>query len=304
LSPRSERLPLAGVMVLDFTAFWAGPSATRSLADLGAFVIWVERPGSRVDVDLMTSDASTLVQHVFHLKMNRNKQSVVLDLSDASDQEIARRLARQADVLVENFRPGVMNDLGLGPSQLCRSNPGLVYVSLSGFGASGPWSERRSYGPTIEAASSIEGRTGYAGGEPLRLGHTLPDGAGGLVGALAALRGLRERSESGTGGWFDISQLEVYTAVSGEDLLAASMSGQPIPRIGNRSRCGSVQGVFRCRGDDEWIAIRLADQWEVERLAEVAGIPSLVEAAMASPRDGDAVERIINSYTTPTTSTS
>ena len=187
---RSDGLPLAGMVVLDFTAFWAGPSATRWLADLGANVIWIERPHSRVDVDPRTSDTLALVMHLFHLKMNRNKQSVVLDLTDPRDQVIAHRLAGMADVLVENSRPGVMDRFGLGPSDLCRSHPSLVYVSLSGFGSTGPWSERRSYGPTIEAASSIEARTGYAGGEPLRLGHTLPDGAAGLAGALGRAPGL------------------------------------------------------------------------------------------------------------------
>jgi crotonobetainyl-CoA:carnitine CoA-transferase CaiB-like acyl-CoA transferase len=293
---RPGGLPLAGV-VLDFTAFWAGPSATRWLADLGAQVIWLERPQSRVDADLSTSDTSTIVQHSFHLKMNRNKQSVVLDLRNAADRQIARRLAGEADVLVENFRPGVMDRFGLGPSELCRNNPALVYVSLSGFGSGGPWSDRRSYGPTIEAASSIEGRTGYPGGEPLRLGHTLPDGAGGLAGALSALRGLRGRAETGMGGWFDVSQLEVYTAISGEELLVASTSDRALARVGNRSRCGAVQGVFACRGDDEWIAVRLADPSDLERLAEVARIPALIERKTESTLDHDFIEGLIGAYT-------
>ena len=293
----SDRLPLAGVVVLDFTAFWAGPSATRWLADLGANVIWIERPHSRVDVDPRTSDTLALVMHLFHLKMNRNKQSVVLDLTDPRHQVIANRLAGMADVLVENSRPGVMDRFGLGPSDLCRSHPSLVYVSLSGFGSTGPWSERRSYGPTIEAASSIEARTGYAGGEPLRLGHTLPDGAAGLAGALGALRGLRERAETGTGGWFDISQLEVYTAMSGEDLLAASTSDQPLVRVGNRSRSGATQGVFPCRGADTWVAIRLEDRSELKRFAVVAGLPALAQLASASPADEAAIEGLIGSYT-------
>jgi crotonobetainyl-CoA:carnitine CoA-transferase CaiB-like acyl-CoA transferase len=294
---RSDGLPLAGMVVLDFTAFWAGPSATRWLADLGANVIWIERPHSRVDVDPRTSDTLALVMHLFHLKMNRNKQSVVLDLTDPRDQVIAHRLAGMADVLVENSRPGVMDRFGLGPSDLCRSHPSLVYVSLSGFGSTGPWSERRSYGPTIEAASSIEARTGYAGGEPLRLGHTLPDGAAGLAGALGALRGLRERAETGAGGWFDISQLEVYTAMSGEDLLSASISDQPLVRVGNRSRSGATQGVFPCRGADTWVAIRLEDRSELERFAAVAGLPALAQLASASPVDEAAVEGLIGSYT-------
>jgi crotonobetainyl-CoA:carnitine CoA-transferase CaiB-like acyl-CoA transferase len=290
-------LPLNDVVVLDFTAFWAGPSATRWLADLGARVIWVERPNSRTDVSSRTTDTSALVQHLFHLKMNRNKQSVVLDLEDPADRYVAHQLATDADVLIENFRPGVMDRLGLGPLELCRSYPRLVYVSLSGFGWSGPWSGRRSYGPSIEAASSIEGRTGYPGGEPLRLGHTLPDGTAGLAGALAALRGLRERAESGTGGWFDLSQLEAYTAMSGEDLLLASISGQQLPRIGNRSRYGAIQGVYPCRGHDEWIAIRLVDQHDLSQLEKATGLSGLPSALPASPSDHDVIDARISSYT-------
>jgi crotonobetainyl-CoA:carnitine CoA-transferase CaiB-like acyl-CoA transferase len=138
---------------------------------------------------------------------------------------------------------------------VCADFPHIVYVSLSGYGSFGPWSERRTYGPAIEAASGIEGRTGYAGDEPLRLGHPLPDATGGLVGALAALRGLRERDERGYGGWYDVSQLEAYIAMSGEDYLL----GSDLQRIGNLSRWGARQGVFPCSGTDNWIAIRLAD---------------------------------------------
>lgn len=291
--PRSPDLPLAGVTVLDFTAFWAGPSATRWLADLGARVIWIERPGSRAEADWDTMDATARVMHAFHLKMNRNKQSAVLDLTQPPGQQMARRLAAGADILVENFRPGIMENFGLGARELCEVNPRLVYVSLSGFGNEGPWSGRRSYGPTIEAASSIEGRTGYPGGAPLRLGHTLPDGAGGLGGALAALRGLRERDASGAGGWFDVSQLEVYAAISGEDILASTELGRDLPRIGNRSRHGAVQGVFPCEGEDEWVAIRLTDPSEVARLGAIAGLPELTDAV----GDEDVMDKRIGSYT-------
>jgi crotonobetainyl-CoA:carnitine CoA-transferase CaiB-like acyl-CoA transferase len=293
----SKQLPLSGTVVLDFTAFWAGPSATRCLADLGAHVIWVERPGSRLDVQSATSDASALVRHLYHVKMNRNKYSVVLDLESSAGRESARQLASEADVLVENFRPGVMERLGLGAAALCTMNPALVYLSLSGFGSSGPWADWRSYGPNIEAASSILARTGYPGGEPLRLGHALPDGVGGVVGALAALRGLRERNERGCGGWFDLSQLEAYSALSGEDILAASMLGESLSRIGNRSRQVPVQGIFPCRGEDQWVAIRLADQGEVVRFSALTDLQDLAKAAANEPRDDDAIEAMIGSYT-------
>ena len=275
----SPGLPLEGVIVLDFTAFWAGPSATRCLADMGADVIWVERPRSRLDPDEKIAHPAVLAQHLYHLKMNRHKRSVILDLETPAGREAALALAARADIVVENFRPGVADRLGLGPSALCAAFPRLVYVSLSGFGGSGPWESWRSYGPNIEAASSILARTGYAGGEPLRLGHALPDGVGGVAGALAALRGLRERDERGVGGWFDISQLEVYAALSGEAILAASISGAAQPRIGNRSHSGAVQGVFPCRGHDQWIAIRLADQADMDRFAAETGVAVAQDAA-------------------------
>ena len=293
----TARLPLEGIVVLDFTAFWAGPSATACLGDLGAQIIWVERPRSRIDVDTQDANPRALAQYLYHQKMNRHKRSVVLDLGTLAGREAARRLASRADVLVENFRPGVAHQLGLGPSELCTALPDLIYVSLSGFGSGGPWGEWRSYGPNIEAASSVMARTGYRGGEPLRLGHALPDGVGGVVGALAVMRGLRERDERGCGGWFDISQLEAYVAASGEDILATSLTGISAPRNGNRSQLEGIQGVFPCRGDDQWIAIRLAGPADVECFAALAALPALVQTAKARPRDNDQIDRLIKAYT-------
>jgi crotonobetainyl-CoA:carnitine CoA-transferase CaiB-like acyl-CoA transferase len=277
-------LPLAGVRVLDLTNWWAGPSATRTLADLGADVIWIEKPNSRAawtDYEGAWGDSLQL----YEWKMFRSKRSVVLDLATEPGRAAARRLAAQADVLVENFRPGVVERLGLGPKALAELNPGLVCVSLSGFGAEGPWSRWGSYGPNIEAASSIMARTGYEGGAPLRLGHTLPDGVGGLAGALAALRGLREREARGGGGWYDISQLEAYAAISGEEILAASRAGAWAGRNGSRSRQGAFQGVFPCRGEDQWIAIRLEGAQDARRLRQLVGrAPN--EAAIAGWTSG------------------
>lgn len=268
-------LPLAGVRVLDFTIFWAGPSASRTLADLGAEVIWIERPGSRLDTDITGGASVTsaeIMAHLYATKMYRGKKSIMLDLERSEHRKIVHGLARQVDIVLENFRPGVADKLGIGPQELARINPGLIYVSLSGWGAEGPWAGWRSYGPSIEAASSIEGRTGYRGGEPMRLGHTLPDGVGGLVGALAALRGLRQRLTGGAGGWFDIAQLEAYVAMGGEAIIEATRNGRGFDRVGNRSHFGAVQGVYPCRGEDQWIAIRLVDDAERAGFAELSGI--------------------------------
>jgi len=288
LAPRAPgNLPLAGIKVLDFTIFWAGPSTTRTLADLGAEVVWVERPGSRLDTHIepgAAAEPADVMQHLYATKVYRGKQSIMLDLETPEDRAVAHALAREAHIVVENFRPGVADRLGIGPAELAHINPALVYVSLSGWGADGPWAQWRSYGPSIEAASSIEGRTGYPGGEPLRLGHAFPDATGGLAGALAALRGLRYLLTSGQGGWYDISQLEVYAAMSGEGILEATRHRRGIERVGNGSRFGALQGVFPCAGDDQWIAIRLEDDADRASLAKLVAIApeDVTEAAIAA----------------------
>jgi crotonobetainyl-CoA:carnitine CoA-transferase CaiB-like acyl-CoA transferase len=262
------------ILVLDLTAFWAGPSATRNLADLGARVVRVERPRSRVDF-ADSSDEGVLVGHLFDCKMNRSKESVVLDLRTEAGKDALRSLAARADVVLENYRAGVMDRLGLGYESLAADHPELVYVSLSGFGGTGPWSPFRSYGPTIEAASSISARTGYGDGPPLRLGHTLPDGVGGLLGTLAALDGLRRRTLTGRGARYDLSQLEGYCALSGEELLESSVTGQDVVARGNHGNGGAPHGVYPCRGADQWVALTVQNDEEWERLRTVLGAPDL-----------------------------
>ncbi len=240
--------------------FWISRHFGPDPAPPGIWLTWGrESSGSSGRVPGWTlpdnSDEGALIGYLFDYKMNRNKESVVIDLRTEDGKQVFRSLAARADVVVENYRAGVMDRLGLGYESLSADHPELVYVSLSGFGATGPWSPWRSYGPTIEAASSIEARTGYVDGEPLRLGHTLPDGVGGLVGTLAALDGLRRRDLTGKGGRYDLSQLEAYCALSGEELLASSVQGDDQPRRGNSSRRVSPHGVYPCRGDDQWIAL-------------------------------------------------
>ena len=129
----------------------------------------------------------------------------------------------------------------------------------------------------------------------MRLGHTLPDGIGGVVGALAALRGLREREERGHGGWFDLSQLESYVALSGEDVLAASRGNKSFPRVANRSRTGAIQGVFPCKGHDQWIAIRLTGASDVERFVSATGLK--LPSATAAYGNDDELHRMIRAVT-------
>jgi crotonobetainyl-CoA:carnitine CoA-transferase CaiB-like acyl-CoA transferase len=257
--------------VLDATIWWAGPLASRFLADLGARVIRVERPAGRDDT---YHDSGVYVTH----KLHRGKESLAVDGRTAEGRAIVHRLVALADVFVENFRPGVMAKLGLDYPTLAAINPELVYVSLNGFGSDGPHSSWGSHGTLIEAASSVESRTGYVDGEPMKLGHPLPDAVGGIAGALAALRGLRGLAETGRGAYFDISQLESYCAAGGDAVLETSASGIPAHSLGNGAAMWAPQNVYACRGTDQWVALSVCDdaQWSSMRgiLLHASGLSS------------------------------
>jgi crotonobetainyl-CoA:carnitine CoA-transferase CaiB-like acyl-CoA transferase len=273
-------LPLAGITVLDFSIWWAGPMAARTLGDLGANVIRIERP------TLPAAGLQWPPWHPFnHELLNRNKRSIVVDLQTPQGLAIVQRLVGRTDVLIQNFRPGVLDRLGLGWKQALEANPLLIYVSLSGYGSEGPKSGWGSYGTLSEAASSVRGLTHYPGEGGMRLGEQLPDGICGLAGVLAALRGLRERRRTNSGCWFDISQLEAYGALIGEKIASASLRQAGFGAV-NDEDGALVNGVFRCRGVDEWVAVAIAD---TEAAREV--IASLVRS-MGEGLPTDLVNRL------------
>jgi len=270
-TPLTEgELALSGTLVVDLTDFWAGPMATRLLADLGATVVRVERPGSRHHAH----PAGPFVDW----KMHRGKVSLAVDLRAEAGREVVRELVLRADVLVENFRPGVMARLGLAYGDVAACNPGIVYLSLSGFGQDGPHAAWASFGPLLEAASSMQARTAYDDGVPLQLGHSLPDPVGGFAGLFAVLNRLRARATTGGGAYLDISQLEAYAVMCGEDILQASVEGtwSPHPRRGR---------LLRCRGEDAWVALDANDD-QVAALAELAPRADKFEVAAAARAQG------------------
>ena len=253
-------LPLNGVTVLDMSLWWAGPMAARILGDLGADVIRIERPALPRDLS-----AWPIAQRFVHEQVNRNKRSIVVDLTVPEGLSIVQALMCQADVFIQNFRPGVMEKLGLGWEAALGANPRLVYVSLSGYGSDGPKSSWGTYGTLSEAASSVRSLTHYRGEGGMRLGDQLPDAVCGLAGALAALRGLRMRSRTGSGCAFDISQLEAYVALIGEAVAAASLADSGSDSAGGTPGSeGDI--VIRCLGDDEWVAVTLPPESDLGHL--------------------------------------
>ncbi|MEQ3554369.1 CoA transferase [Pseudonocardia nematodicida] len=198
--------PLAGVLVLEVGAFMAAPFATMQLADLGARVVKVEPPGSgdptRAAGPFLDGESSPF------LRMNRNKESVVLDLKSTPDRDAFLALVDRADVLVENLRPGAMARLGLGYEELAARRPELVYASASGWGQDGPAAGRAGLDIMAQAASGLMSVTGDADGDPVKVGVPVCDLVTALYVALAVTAALRERDRSGQGQYIDVSLLE------------------------------------------------------------------------------------------------
>lgn len=280
---------LQGVRVLELTVAWAGPLAGRMLADLGADVIHVEYRTARGGVipegagedrawrwgQLPASAIRPAVfpmndpgarpwnrQAIFN-KHNRNKRSLCADLKTDEGRQLFLDLARQADVVLDNYSPHVMTSLGIDHESLIAVNPRIVTVSMSGFGHSGPFSDRVSYGPILEAHSGLASLCGEEEA-PLKLGAALPDAIGGLTGALAIAWALGERDETGEGQHIDLSQLEAYCAMGGAEFLAQSLDeGELGPSDWASSIFGVPHGCYRCLGDDAWVAVAVETdvQW-------------------------------------------
>ena len=192
-------LPLSGILVADFSRVLAAPLVTMQLADLGAEVIKVERPGIGDDTRTWGPPWAEDGTSTYYLGLNRGKRSVVLDLDDEDDLALARRLAKRADVLVENFRIGFMDGIGLGYETVATANPGLVYCTISGFGGDGPTSELPGYDLLVQAMSGMMSITGSSPQSPMKVGSAVADMVAGLYATIGVLAALHERSKTGHG---------------------------------------------------------------------------------------------------------
>jgi CoA:oxalate CoA-transferase len=223
---------LEGLRVLDLTRVLAGPYATMVLADLGADVVKVEMPGTG-------DDARAYPPHVagesaYFMSLNRNKRSLTLDLKHAAGRELFLALVREADVLVENFRPGTMARLGLGYEELATHHPRLVYAAVSGFGQTGPYSPRAAYDAVLQAMGGIMSITGPEGGPPTRVGTSIADITAGLFGAIGILAALHKRAETGVGQMVDVAMLDCQVAILENAIARYAATGQAPRPMGNR----------------------------------------------------------------------
>ena len=261
---------LDGLRVLDFTRVLAGPFATALLADLGAEVIKIESHGGD---DYRHVGPFKEGESALFLLVNRGKKGVVLDLKSAAGVDIARRIAERADVVVENFAPGVAARLGVDYESLRAVNPRLVYASISGFGQAGPLAHRPAYDLIAQAMSGLMSVTGEPGRPPLRAGDSFADLAAGLYGAWAVTAALYARERGGEGRHIDVAMFDALFSFLPTALSQLLYAGQTPGRIGNRHPLSTPFGSFRAA--DGHVVITVANDALFARLADCMGRPEL-----------------------------
>jgi crotonobetainyl-CoA:carnitine CoA-transferase CaiB-like acyl-CoA transferase len=267
----SKIRPLEGIIVADFSRVLAGPLCTMTLADLGATVIKVERPGTGDDTRSWGPPFSATGSTYFE-SVNRNKQSVALDLADPADREMARELALRADVLVENFKPGGMDKLGLGYAELSARNPGLVYASISGFGSAGG-AHLPGYDFIVQALGGLMSITGEADADPMKAGVALVDVLTAKDASIGVLAALAARNSSGHGAHVEVnllSSLQGALANQGQAYLGA---GKVATRMGNEHPSIVPYQLLACA--DGSVAVACGNDRQFARLCAEIGAPEL-----------------------------
>jgi crotonobetainyl-CoA:carnitine CoA-transferase CaiB-like acyl-CoA transferase len=265
--------PLDGITVLDLSRLVAGNMLSLQLADFGAEVIKVEEPGKGDPLRDWRVEGRSL----FWKAYARNKLSLTLNLRHAQGKTLLGSLIDKAHVLIENYRPGTLEHMGLGPATLLARNPRLVIVRVSGWGQTGPYAQRPGFGTLVEGLSGFAAKTGFADREPVLPPTALADMIAGLYGAYATMIALREvETKLGKGQVIDLSLLEPMHSVIGPDAAAFNASRAVPRRQGSRSNITSPRNVYQTR-DGRWIAISGSMQSMAERLYAAVGVPDMTK---------------------------
>jgi len=289
-------LPLEGLRIVDLTMGWAGPLATRQVADLGAEIIKVEGRaypdwwrGADYSPEAIAANAHEM--RLWFNALNRNKIGITLDLTQPEGADLLRRLVATADAVVENYSQGVLPKLGLAYADLRAVKPDLVMVSMPAFGADTDWAEVRAYGSTLEQASGLPRVTGQEDWPPTMNHIAYGDPIGGLNAAAALLVALLHRQRSGEGQHVDLSQVECMFPLVGPWIIEQSLTGRVAPRRGNRHPVFVPHGVFPCAGEDCWIVVAVTDDAAWQALCRAIGRDDLAaDPALAIAGGRRAVE--------------
>jgi len=275
---------LSHIKVLDLSRVLAGPWCTQNLADLGAEVIKVERPGAGDDTRgwgppwLRDADGREIRDSSYFAAANRGKQSITLNLASAEGQEIARQLAARADVLIENYKVGDLKRYGLDYASVAKLNPGLVYCSITGYGQDGPYAEKPGYDFVFQGLGlmSITGeRDDKPGGGPQKVGVAVADVLTGMYASVAILAALNHRAVTGRGQYIDMALLDCLVALGGNQAVGYMATGKPPPRYGNEHQSLVPYQVFATADGHVIVACGNDTQWQ--RYCEALERPDLAQ---------------------------
>jgi CoA:oxalate CoA-transferase len=264
-------MPLTGVRILDLTRVLAGPYCTMVLADLGAEVLKIEPSGT--GDDSRAFGPFICGESTYFMSLNRNKKSLTLNLKTAGGKSILKELAKQVDILIENYRPGTMKKLGLDYSTLSVENPKLIYAAISGFGQEGPSKDKPAYDFIVQGMGGIMGLNAHPAGPPTRVPIGLGDITAGLYTAVGILSALRERDLSGKGQMIDISMLDCQVAIL-ENPIVRFFAGETPKPLGNTHPTISPTGGFPTQDGYIILAIGNDQHWKV--FCQVVGRPQWI----------------------------
>ncbi len=259
--------PLADIRVIDLSTVLAGPNCARYFADFGAEVIKVERPDGGDSLRNMAWRDPRDGEGLWWKVVNRNKRTIALDLKDDGDLAVLRRLVAEADVVVENFRPGTLERLGLGPDDLLALNPKLIITRVTGFGQTGPYASRAGFATIAETMSGLASISGVPGGQPMLPAIALTDEVTGLVAAFATMVALR----SGVGQVVDASLLESLFQLMGPLTSLYELTGEMQPRLGAGLPYTVPRGTYRC-ADGKWVGVSTSSDSVAARVLRLLGV--------------------------------
>ena len=267
--------PLKGLRVFDLTRVLAGPTCVQMLADMGADVIKIEKPGSGDDTRGFAPPFMPGTQEsAYFMGANRNKRSVSLDISKPEGQAIALELIAQCDILVENFKVGALAKYGMGYEQLHAKFPGLIYCSITGFGQTGPYAARPGYDALVQAMGGIMSLTGAPDGPPQKVGVPLADLFAGLYGCIGVLAAIRHKEQTGQGQQIDIGMLDTHVAWLANQGMNYLATGENPPRLGNQHP--NIAPYQEFPTEDGYMVLSVGNDPTFKRFCENFGLDSLL----------------------------
>jgi crotonobetainyl-CoA:carnitine CoA-transferase CaiB-like acyl-CoA transferase len=304
---KMQQLPLANIRVLDFTQVRVGPQFTQWLAVMGAEVIRVETK-TRPESFKMTNNPGNITAPVkyrvgYFASLNYSKQSITINMKSPKSFEIIKDLLKHIDIVAENFRTGVMERWGMGYNDLKKINPGIILLSASGFGRTGPMKDEPAYAPVIDGFSGYSYVNGYPDGEPAEAGaRGFSDSIAAYQGVFAVMAALYHRSKTGEGQFLDLSMSEADVALGPEAIIEYAVTGRVQQRLGNSDKHMAPHNIYRCLGEDNWIAIAVSNEKEWKGLCKAIGNPKWTKDNKFSDAAGrrthkDELDALIETWT-------